>query len=134
VPFSYRSYRGYNYDPSYTSHAHGWSTGPTSALTFYVLGLHVASPQGWAWTLAPHLSGLPSAEGGFTTPLGWFGAKWAMNGRKFTLEVDTPEETSGTITWPVGGRTSMKGRMTDVEKGQVTEVPGGRHSFSVVSV
>ncbi|KAF5378492.1 hypothetical protein D9615_007115 [Tricholomella constricta] len=43
---SYRSYRGYNYDAAYTSHAHGWSAGPTPALTFYVLGLTVTSLQG----------------------------------------------------------------------------------------
>ena len=76
MPARYRSYDGYNYDPSYTSHAHGWSSGPTSALTYYVLGLTVTSPQGRTWQVAPHLSGLEAAEGGFTTPLGWFGVKW----------------------------------------------------------
>lgn len=128
---SYRSYRGYNYDPSYTSHAHGWSTGPTSALTFYVLGLQVASPQGRTWTLEPHLSGLPWAEGGFTTPLGWFGAKWDESRHKFTLHVDTPANTSGVITWPVAGRTYLEGRMMDVVKGQALTVSGGKHSFSM---
>ncbi|KAH9824577.1 glycoside hydrolase family 78 protein, partial [Teratosphaeria destructans] len=47
--FGYRNYRGYFYDPSYVSHAHGWSSGPTSALTNYVLGLEVTGRVGSAW-------------------------------------------------------------------------------------
>ena len=98
---SYRSYRGYNYDPAYTSHAHGWSSGPTSALTYYVLGLTVTSPQGATWQVAPHTSGLSAAEGGFTTPLGWFGAKWSKTSKgKFSLEIDVPEGTKGTVELP----------------------------------
>ncbi|KAK0184792.1 Six-hairpin glycosidase [Armillaria mellea] len=67
----YQASRGYNYDPSYTSHAHGWSSGPTSALTFYILGLTVMSPRGATWSVSPHVNGgLPGAEGGFET-LAW---------------------------------------------------------------
>jgi hypothetical protein len=87
----------YDYDPSYIrysiqacfitwillnqtrSHAHGWSTGPNSALTFYVLGLTPITPQGQTWSVAPHLSGLFGAQGGFQTPLGWFGVNWTLN-------------------------------------------------------
>ncbi|KAI0752009.1 hypothetical protein C8Q74DRAFT_347805 [Fomes fomentarius] len=87
---SYRSYRGYNYDLSYTSHAHGWSSGPTSALTYYVLGLIVTSPQGQTWQVALHLSGLTAAKGGFTTPLGWFGVKWEKTKTTFRMEIDVP--------------------------------------------
>lgn len=75
---AYRSYRGYNYDAAYTSHAHGWSSGPTSALTNYVLGLDVVAPRGSVWVVRPMLSGLHAAEGGFETPLGWFGVKWRV--------------------------------------------------------
>ncbi|KZV78168.1 Six-hairpin glycosidase, partial [Exidia glandulosa HHB12029] len=75
---SYRSYRGYNYDPAYTSHAHGWSSGPTSALTIYVLGLSVTTPQGISWKFEPHTSGMSAAEGSFETPLGTFGASWSL--------------------------------------------------------
>ena len=38
------------YDGSYTSLAHGWGTGPTSALTFYVLG---AAPDSVAFNSLP---------------------------------------------------------------------------------
>ncbi|KAI0681905.1 Six-hairpin glycosidase-like protein [Cerioporus squamosus] len=114
----YRSYRGYNYDPAYTSHAHGWSSGPTSALTYYVLGLTVTSPQGRTWQVAPHLSGLSAAEGGFTTPLGWFGVKWtAQQMRAFSLTVDVPEGTSGVVKLPVGGKVTIDGEVRAVGEG-----------------
>ncbi|KAF5378587.1 hypothetical protein D9615_007106 [Tricholomella constricta] len=103
---SYRSYRGYNYDAAYTSHAHGWSAGPTPALTFYVLGLTVTSLQGKTWSLAPHVNGgLPGAEGGFETPLGWFGVNWILpDGVEGTLSlnVTTPEASSGFFRVPKG--------------------------------
>lgn len=47
---------------------------PTSALTFYVAGLTVISPQGKNWALAPHVGGpMNNTQGGFSTGLGWFG-------------------------------------------------------------
>lgn len=123
----YRSYRGYNYDPSYTSHAHGWSSGPTSALTYYVLGLTVTSPQGQTWQVAPHLSGLSAAEGGFTTPLGWFGVKWEKTRKAFMLEIDVPKGTVGEVKMPVEGRVSVDGRVTRGVKGQAMRLVGGKH-------
>lgn len=99
--FSYRSDRGYAYDESYVSHAHGWSSGPTSALTHYVLGLDVVSPAGGAWKLAPQRGDLTFAEGGFTTILGKFSAKWQVHGAGVLLTWDTPIETAGTIVVPL---------------------------------
>ena len=61
--FAYRNYRGYDYDASYVSHSHGWSSGPTSALTNYVLGLSVTAPAGKNWKLAPQFGDLTSVEG-----------------------------------------------------------------------
>ncbi|KAI0334220.1 Six-hairpin glycosidase [Cubamyces sp. BRFM 1775] len=124
---SYRSYRGYNYDPSYTSHAHGWSSGPTSALTYYVLGLTVTSPQGRTWSVAPHTSGLSGVEGGFTTPLGWYGVKWSLQKRTFTLNIDVPEGTSGTLKLPFRGRVVVNGRSSEVGQGATLQLSGGKH-------
>lgn len=42
----YRAASGYGGDYSYTSHAHGWSTGPTHALSTFVVGLQLLSPGG----------------------------------------------------------------------------------------
>lgn len=128
---SYRSYRGYNYDPSYTSHAHGWSSGPTSALTFYVLGLTITSPEGRTWSVAPHLSGLQSAEGGFETTLGWFGVKWTKKAQSFELSITTPIGTSGTIKLPLAGNVMVNGRRFDTKGGEIS-LDGGPQALTVV--
>ncbi len=47
---------------SYQSYAHGWSTGPTRALTEQVLGIE-QSDGGATWEVDPHLAGLEHAEG-----------------------------------------------------------------------
>ncbi|RAL58092.1 hypothetical protein DID88_009809 [Monilinia fructigena] len=49
-------YAPYANDPR-VSHAHGWSTGPTSALTFHGAGLMVTSGAGKTWSVAPNLGG-----------------------------------------------------------------------------
>lgn len=74
--FGYRGGRGYDFDTSYVSHSHGWSSGPTSALTNFILGITITSRKGKTWQLAPQLGDLTSVEGGFTTELGNFWAKW----------------------------------------------------------
>ncbi|KAF8153876.1 glycoside hydrolase family 78 protein [Crassisporium funariophilum] len=139
---AYRYYRGYNNDPAYTSHSHGWSAGPTSALTFYVLGLTVTSPKGATWAVKPHIDGgIPSAEGGFGTGLGWFGVNWTLApgglGRELQLEIDTPVGTSGVVTVPGsfgegdiavvvdGVKSILQGGKRDIALG------GGKHAVTI---
>ncbi|KAL0569902.1 hypothetical protein V5O48_012059 [Marasmius crinis-equi] len=140
---SYRSYRGYNYDPAYTSHAHGWSSGPTSALTNYVLGLSVTQPQGKVWVIKPaFLSGVSDEEegvqGGFETPLGWFGAQltWASDGDTVEARIDTPTGTSGEFVIPSvfsGGDVSVTvdGKAAEPDVGGRVSVGGGVHNVVV---
>ncbi|KAI0075162.1 glycoside hydrolase family 78 protein [Panus rudis PR-1116 ss-1] len=128
----YRSDQGYNFDSSYTSHAHGWSTGPTSALTFYVLGLAVTSPKGRTWSFAPHLSGLSAAQGGFETPLGWFEASWTLNNhtKSFEVSLEAPANTTGSLRLPasVTGQVTIDGRNIRDSPG-IVELSGGKHSI-----
>jgi len=127
----YRSAAGYDGDFSFTSHAHGWSTGPTLALTFFVVGLTVTSPQGATWSVAPMPSGLTAAQGGFETGLGWFGANWNLNDNTtFTLEIDTPGGTSGTVTLPVTGQVVVDDKDT-VLNGMQLHLTGGFHVIIV---
>ncbi|KAK7513514.1 putative alpha-L-rhamnosidase B [Phyllosticta citriasiana] len=98
--FGYRSYRGYSYDSSYPSHAHGWSAGPTSVLTNYLLGLSITSPVGKTWKLAPSFGDVESAEGGFSTALGKFRASWSRKGSEVSLEWEVPAGTQGTVVLP----------------------------------
>ncbi|KAK0219176.1 Six-hairpin glycosidase-like protein [Armillaria fumosa] len=113
----YQSSRGYNYDPSYTSHAHGWWSGPTSALTFYILGLTITSSRGATWSMNPHINGgLPGAEGGFETSLGWFGVRWALQNNQFFVAVDTPEGTDGLVKLSRAGSVVVDEVAIDVGK------------------
>jgi hypothetical protein len=99
--FGYRSNRGYGYDASYTSHSHGWSTGPTSALTNYVVGIDVVEPMGSVWTLAPQMGDLASVEGGFMTGLGRFQASWRSSSMMVQGTWETPVGMIGMVTVPV---------------------------------
>jgi hypothetical protein len=98
--FGYRSSRGYDYDASYVSHSHGWSSGPTASLTTYVLGLSILSPAGATWKLAPQFGDLRSVEGGFTTSLGKYQASWQLVGGGYTLNYNMPEGTTGQVILP----------------------------------
>lgn len=122
--WAYRNYRGYAYDATYVSHAHGWSSGPTSALTNYVVGLQVTGRLGSSWELAPQFGDLLNAEGGFSTKLGLFSAKWELEdgGRRYVLSWDVPMGTKGKVkvpALPAGGQ----GKVTvgSVQKGLVAK-------------
>lgn len=141
--FAYRSSRGYFYDTAYVSHAHGWSSGPTSALTEYVLGLSITSPVGKTWKLTPQFGDLTSAEGGFTTTLGKFQAGWNITDTGYTLSFAVPEGTTGSLILPVreagvvpsivvDGKEVKGTRGLKVQNGGVVlEASGGRHSIIV---
>lgn len=103
--FAYRYNNGYK-DPSYTSHAHGWSSGPTSALTEYVLGLHITDRSGKSWRMSPQFGDLTHVEGGFTTTLGKFSASWEVTDQEYEVRVNTPAGTSGKILLPIVSNTT----------------------------
>jgi hypothetical protein len=120
--FGYRSKYGYDNDYSYTSHAHGWSTGPTDALTSYVVGLTVTAPGGSSWQLAPQFGDLSHAEAGFTTPLGRFSASWNLTQSGYTLGWGAPSGTNGTIVLP-----GMDGQVPNVTVDGNSEVTQGAY-------
>ena len=128
---SYRSYDGYDYDASYTSHSHGWSTGATSALTYYVLGLTVTSPNGQTWSVAPHTSDLSSAEGGFETALGWYGVQWSSRTAAFNISISTPDGTSGIVQLPMNGTVTVDGSAIDGNGFLSIELDGGNHTIRI---
>ncbi len=143
--FGYRANRGYDYDASYVSHSHGWSSGPTSALTEYVLGLSVTSPAGAAWKLAPQFGDLTTVEGGFVTSLGKYQASWATRAGGYELSFNTPAGTEGVVVLPVlsHGRfptikidgqnvpRSCNPRISESGNGVVLDVEGGSHMIVV---
>ncbi|KAL9064123.1 MAG: hypothetical protein Q9157_007945 [Trypethelium eluteriae] len=150
--FGYRNSRGYDYDSSYVSHSHGWSSGPTSALTEWVLGLRITDRAGSQWTMAPQFGDLSFAEGGFTTVLGKFSGAWQVQRNatyvNYSANVTTPGGTTGEIVLPslgdgtqvsvdgerIGGQERRRGMLSSlVQVGTNLKftVEGGAHSVEV---
>ncbi|KAJ4305170.1 hypothetical protein N0V90_000701 [Kalmusia sp. IMI 367209] len=123
------------------SHAHGWATGPTSSLTFYVAGIQLLGSGGKTWRIAPSLGNLTIADAGFITGVGFFSAKTQVGSEGLQIDFETPEGTSGEVRVP---RLSCAGRIIMQEKSgncesieidvtqanagpiSVAEVPGGQ--------
>lgn len=53
----------FGYGQSYMSHSHGWATGPTFALTFFVLGIKPLLESGLRYSVIPHPGDLTHVEG-----------------------------------------------------------------------
>jgi hypothetical protein len=98
-------YAPYKNDPR-ISHAHGWATAPTGALTMMGVGIQLAGPAGSKWVIRPGLGGLKSATAGFTTPLGAFSANWTDGG--LSGEFEAPDGTTGSfVAAPIAGTTKV---------------------------
>ncbi|WP_321818184.1 MULTISPECIES: alpha-L-rhamnosidase C-terminal domain-containing protein [unclassified Paraburkholderia] len=82
-----------------TSLAHGWSSGPTSALSQYVLGIRPASPGYDHWHVKPQIGDPRWAQGSAPTPHGATAVKWGIDAQGgIAMHVDVPQGTSGTIS------------------------------------
>jgi hypothetical protein len=93
---------------SFTSLSHGWSSGPTSALTFFVLGVAPDTVLGQTYHVIPHPGDLTHVEGKLTFAPGKVaqvaydvGAKCAS----FSMSVDASSHagSTGTIAVPTFG-------------------------------
>jgi alpha-L-rhamnosidase len=88
---------------SFTSLAHGWSSGATSDLSAYVLGVQPSSAGYRTWLVQPHTGSLSWVEGDVPTPEGTIAVRWAQDPAtgRLALLVNAPSETKGTISVPV---------------------------------
>ena len=121
-------YAPYTNDPR-ISHAHGWATGPTSTLTFYIGGIHLLSAAGKTWEISPALGGLTSVDTGFSTNLGMFSSQVTASedGTITGLRFLTPQGTSGTVRLAgVRGKlTSENGTSVTLTNGMASNISGG---------
>jgi alpha-L-rhamnosidase len=87
------------------SSAHAWSTGPTPALSQYILGVAPASPGYGKWIVAPLVGDLRWAQGVVPSPHGPISVRWERGARNrfFVLTVRAPAGTSGSVTMPLLG-------------------------------
>jgi hypothetical protein len=92
------------YEGSYTSMAHGWSTGVLPALTNELLGITPVSAGFTEWTVRPRPGSVKWASGQVPTPHGPLTADWQHpSPATFTLTVRAPHGTRGTIAVPTDG-------------------------------
>ncbi|KAF2398719.1 Six-hairpin glycosidase [Trichodelitschia bisporula] len=135
--WGYRRERGYK-DESYVSHAHGWSAGPTSALTHYIAGLDVIERLGRRWSVRPQFGDLRFAEAGFVTRLGKFRTGWRKVEGGYDVEIETPVGTEGDVVLPVLSAGVMPTVMVNgaaararLAAGVEMVLPGGRYNITV---
>ncbi|SFE08406.1 alpha-L-rhamnosidase [Actinacidiphila alni] len=98
----YRTDGTSDYSGSYMSAAHGWSTGPTSALTYRFLGIAPSGDTGSGHRVEPHPGEQRFAQGQLTTAKGVIGASWQQRGGgDFDLTVKAPSGAVDEIAVPV---------------------------------
>lgn len=119
-------YAPYTNDPR-VSHAHGWSTGPTSALTFFAGGLHLSGAAGATWTVAPQPGNLTFVDTGFSTHRGLFATTFRRDGGSYTeFSCTTPEGTRGEVRLPgTEGTLHSSGGSVRLVDGVASGLPGG---------
>lgn len=108
--WGYRFNKGYTNGPAYMSHAHCWSSGPTSTLSQSIVGLQVTKPAGKEWQLSPaSYKEIETMQTGFTTNLGKYSASLTTKNGKTVLEWNTPKDTRGVVRLPGRKAFSVKG-------------------------
>ncbi|KUI68226.1 hypothetical protein VM1G_03896 [Cytospora mali] len=117
------------------SHAHGWSTAPTSLLSRYIAGIHVTAEAGREWKIEPLVGDLTTVISGMSTILGAFSVHVEADGygaiTNFSFE--TPEGTSGDVVLPLGTVGSLRsdtGETLALSGGKATAVSGGHWTYS----
>ncbi len=107
----YTNTGAFAYSGSFTSLSHGWSTGPTGALTGYVLGITPTTAAGQTYQVVPHAANLTHVEGTLTVASGKtlhvsydHGA-----GGDFSMQVDSSSNSgsTGVIAVPTFGHSRV---------------------------
>lgn len=102
---------GFGYGGSYMSAAHGWSSGPTFAMTQWVLGVAPDSAAGQTYHVIPHVGDLTHAEGSLSMAPGTAVAVSYDHPAcgDFTLHVDSSTHTGslGVVGMPRFGQTRV---------------------------
>ncbi|KDN68901.1 putative alpha-L-rhamnosidase [Colletotrichum sublineola] len=78
-----------------TSLCHGWSAGPTTELSRFVLGVQPAKPGFVEWKVEPQTLGLAWARGRYPTARGDVAVDWRFEDGLLLMEVESPGGTKG---------------------------------------
>ncbi|HLK70572.1 MAG TPA: alpha-L-rhamnosidase C-terminal domain-containing protein, partial [Steroidobacteraceae bacterium] len=96
-----------------TSLAHPWSSGPTGALSAYVLGIRPLQPGFRTWLAEPQPGDLSWARGSVPTPHGPIQLEWSKRDAHLRMSVTVPAETQCFAGIPVragSARIEVNGR------------------------
>ena len=142
------------YDAAYISHAHPWASGPTIALSFWLVGLRLVGVGHENWVFAPQLS-LEAGEDGKGKSPEWALTGFTSNARGFfsagykhssptelVLAIKAPESTAGRVGLPTLGKEITKVEQDGVELALnslelekahlfVNNVKGGNRTFAI---
>ncbi|KAI1360083.1 alpha-L-rhamnosidase [Xylaria arbuscula] len=134
-------YPVYDNDPR-VSHAHGWSTAPTSTLTFYAGGLTMTSAAGKTWKVSPALGGLKTVDASYETPLGSFVVSWTNSTSGLSGTFEVPNSTTGEVSIPLaieskrmvleGPRSVQEIQLDGLSTVSVHGLVGGKYTVAVV--
>jgi hypothetical protein len=96
----------FDYDPPFMSLAHGWATGPTSALTNYVAGIGPELSSTVPFYVIPHPGDLTQVSATVSLPAGTVSTSWkySQNGSSFLETITAPESVAGRYGIPTGGK------------------------------
>jgi hypothetical protein len=120
-------YAPYTNDPR-ISHAHGWSTGPTSALTTYAAGIQLTGAAGATWLIAPQPGNLTVVDAGLSTSKGVFSVSLQRSESGYSqFSFQTPESTAGSVLLPgaKGMLVSKNGQRKSLVNGTASGLRGG---------
>lgn len=110
------------------SHAHGWSTGPTSALSMYAAGIHLTGPAGAEWRIAPQPGNLTTVDAGLSTSRGQFAVEFQRKAEDYeTFSFQSPSSTRGDVVLPgtQGTLVSTRGQRIPLVEGVARGLSGG---------
>lgn len=116
------------------SHAHGWSTGPTGALSQYVAGIHLTAGAGSEWRIEPLVGDLTVVTSGMSTTLGKFSVDITADadGTITSFSFETPEGTTGDVILPpgnIGSLASNAGETVSLSGGTAMKISGGQWTY-----
>src|SRR6202042_551629 len=96
----------FDYDSAYMSLAHGWATGPTSALTNYVAGIGPELSSTVPFHVIPHPGDLTQVSATVSLPAGTVSTSWkySQNGSSFLETITAPDGVAGRYGIPTGGK------------------------------
>jgi hypothetical protein len=93
----------FDYGGPVMSLAHGWATGPTSALTQYAAGVGPELSSSVPFHFIPHMGTLTRSSATVSLPQGRVSVSWESTGGRFNGHVAAPATMAGRYGVPVGG-------------------------------